>query len=201
MMKILAVSDLHCDAKATRMVVAESANADVVVAAGDYGIRGERSVETLAGMTDIDCPIVLVSGNHDPLAEIQEFCKERENWHLLHGSAVEISGVVFLGVGGEIPKRGQADWNETLSEQQAAELLMVSKKCSVLVSHTPPLGYADTQRDGSHEGSEAILEAIIDKEPVLCLCGHIHHSWGKRAEHGSTLIHNLGPTVNWHTID
>ncbi|MEE9319553.1 MAG: metallophosphoesterase [Granulosicoccus sp.] len=199
-MNILAVSDLHCDAKATRKIVAESASADVVVAAGDYGIRGKRSVETLAAMIEIDCPVVLVSGNHDSLTEIQEFCKERQSWHLLHGSAVEISSVVFLGIGGEIPKRGQADWNETLSEQQAAELLKVSNKCSVLISHTPPLGFADIQRDGSHEGSAAILEAIVQIEPALCLCGHIHHSWGARAEYGSTLIHNLGPTVNWHTV-
>lgn len=199
-MKILAVSDLHCDSKATRNIVIESTSADVVVAAGDYGIRGERSVETLAAMVEIDCPVVLVSGNHDSLEDVQEFCEQRESWHLLHGSTVEISGVVFVGIGGEIPKRGQASWNETLSEQQATELLMVNKKCSVLVSHTPPMGYADTQRDGSHEGSEAILEAIIQKEPALCLCGHIHYSWGARAEYGSTLIHNLGPAVNWHTV-
>lgn len=66
----------------------------------------------------------------------------------------------------------------------------------VLVTHTPPHGTADVQKDGSHEGSEAIRSAIIAQKPRLCLCGHIHNAWGMSGMIDETLVFNLGPAIN-----
>jgi len=44
-MRILAFSDLHCDRKLAEIIVRESDSADIVVGAGDFGIRGERTIE------------------------------------------------------------------------------------------------------------------------------------------------------------
>ncbi len=45
---------------------------------------------------------------------------------------------------------------------------------------------------GLHTGSKALRAFIDDKNPVLCLCGHIHESSGKEY-YGDTLVINPGP--------
>jgi len=80
-------------------------------------------------------------------------------------------------------------------------LLQKAAKYDVLVTHTPPHGFCDMQKDGTHEGSEAIANAIRQRAPSLCLCGHIHHSWGSIQQLDKTVVHNLGPKPCWHTVD
>jgi len=71
---------------------------------------------------------------------------------------------------------------------------------AVLVTHTPPYGWADLQKDGTHEGSTAIRGCLSTHHPKLLLCGHIHNAWGMKATHNTTLIQNLGPTLNWFDV-
>ena len=62
----------------------------------------------------------------------------------------------------------------------------------ILVSHTPPLDTScDRLRDGRHVGSSAVREFIMEHQPDICLCGHIHES---RSEDklGKTVIVNPG---------
>jgi len=199
-MRILAFSDLHCDRNAAKNILQESANADVVVGAGDFGIRGERSVELFEILKDISAPFLLVSGNHDRRSELASYCATKANMYLLDGSAQEIDEVTFFGLGGEIPSRSDMDWNEAIEEDVAAQLLLDAIPHHVLVTHTPPYGYCDLQSSGAHEGSEAIANAIKQHAPSLCLCGHIHNSWGSIAQLNETTINNLGPKSNWHSI-
>ena len=149
-------SDLHCDREAALNIVRESVTADVVVGAGDFGIRGERSTELLDILKDIGKPVLLVSGNHDRCCELASYCASSKDMHLLDGSSQTVD--------------------------------------DVLLTHTPPYGYCDLQKDGAHEGSTAIANAIKKLSPSLCLCGHIHHSWGSIDLFGRTTVHNLGPS-------
>ena len=206
-MRILAFSDLHCDREAAQNIVTESATADVVVGAGDFGIRGERSTELLDILKDISKPVLLVSGNHDRRVELAEYCSSltssngsNDHLHLLDGSSRTIDGVTFFGLGGEIPSRSDAHWNETIEEDAATKILQSATHFDVLITHTPPYGYCDLQKDGTHEGSEAITNAIKRSSPTLCLCGHIHHAWGSVAQLDATTVHNLGPKPCWHTL-
>ena len=199
-MRILAFSDLHCDIRAAQAIVAASADADVVVGAGDFGIRGHRSEETLGVLATMACPLVLVSGNHDSYGQIKQICEKHDEFYLLQGSFVELSGIIFLGLGGEVPRRGDDNWNESISEVEAAQMLEADLPYSVLVTHTPPYGVADLQANGAHEGSDSIRTAIESARPRYCLCGHIHHSFGKTGVIGSTEIINLGPGINWFTL-
>lgn len=199
-MHILAFSDLHCDREAAKKIVAESSGADVVVGAGDFGIRGERSLELFDILSDISAPLVLVSGNHDRRSELANYCATQSNTYLLDGSSQEVRGIVFFGLGGEIPSRSDAEWNETLEEDAAAQLLLMAPTHHVLLTHTPPYGYCDLQQDGTHEGSETITNVIKQHAPLLCLCGHIHHSWGSIEKLDETTVHNLGPNPCWHIV-
>ena len=87
-----------------------------------------------------------------------------------------------------------------MSEEEAHRLLQNCPKNAVLISHTPPHGCADLQKDGTHEGSRAIRDAIDEKQPILSLCGHIHFSWGASGKIGQSPVYNLGPSINWFEI-
>jgi len=200
-MRILAFSDLHCGRKYAENIVTESANADVVVGAGDFGIRGERSTELFDILRDITAPLLIVSGNHDRLSDLTAYCATKRNTYLLNGRSLTLKGIVFLGLGGEIPSRSDASWNESIEEDLAAKILLAAPPPHVLITHTPPFGYCDLQKNGMHEGSEAIYGAIKKHSPSLCLCGHIHHSWGSIQTLEKTTVHNLGPNACWYTID
>lgn len=199
-MKILAFSDLHRDRTAARAIVDASVDADIVVGAGDFGTRGEGTNETLEILRETAIPIVLVSGNHDDFGSLQSFCADWETGHLLHGAEFVTGGTCFFGLGHEIPRRNQSDWNAFLNEEDATGMLAPCPQGAVLITHSPPLGTADMQKDGTSEGSAAVLAAVEAKQPVLHLCGHIHNSWGRTGTIGPTPVHNLGPTLNWFEI-
>ena len=193
MTTILAFSDLHLDVAAAAALVEAAPRADIVVGAEDFGVEGEGGVRGLALLDAVAAPLVLVAGNHDDRSALEAFCRGRPDRHLLHGRGVTVAGVRFAGVGGEVPRRGDAPWNETLTEAEATALLEGGGACDVLVSHTPPYGHCDLQRDGAREGSAAVARAIARDSPILCLCGHIHASWGRTSRLGRTDIVNLGP--------
>lgn len=199
-MRILAFSDLHRDQAAARSIIEASGRADVLIGCGDFATRGEGAVETLRILRESVVPVVLVHGNHDDPDEIARFCSDWSEGHYLHGSSVTLSGVPFFGLGGEIPSRNEHPWNAAETEETASVLLADLPAGAVLVTHTPPHGTADIQRDGTHEGSEAIRSAIIAREPHLCLCGHIHNAWGMSGAINETRVFNLGPTINWFEI-
>lgn len=199
-MRILAFSDLHRDVEAARAIVRSSAAADVVVGAGDFATRGEGAAEPLTILETCVVPVVVVHGNHDDPEDLAVACAAWPSAHYLHGDAVTLSGLTFFGVGGEIPSRGGEPWNVSETEAAAARLLERCPTGAILVTHSPPLGTADVQSDGTHEGSAAIRDTIRWRRPALHLCGHIHAAWGTTDRIGDTRVHNLGPGLTWFEI-
>lgn len=199
-MRILAFSDIHRDIERAQHIVGASRDADVVIGAGDFAICGEGSLDTLQVLKHCRCDVIIVHGNHDNISEMADFCTGWDRGHFLHGKSVEIGGLRFAGLGGEVPSRTVHAWNASETEEQAAAMLATLPPSSVIVTHTPPLGYADLQRDGSHEGSAAICDYIREQGPRLALCGHIHNAWGMTGTIGDTRVYNLGPKLNWFEI-
>ncbi|WP_171054682.1 metallophosphoesterase family protein [Roseovarius arcticus] len=199
-MRLLAFSDLHRDTNAARKIVEASEEADVVIGAGDFATKGIGASETLKILATCHAPVLIVHGNHDAPGEIAALCARWPNVTYLHGTGVRIGGVDFFGVGGEVPKRKAYDWNTAHSEDEAARMLTACPAGAVLITHTPPLGTADLQKNGAHEGSAAIRDAITAHNAVLCLCGHIHASWGAGGQVGCAHVRNLGPVPNWFDI-
>ncbi len=199
-MKILAFSDLHRDVEAAGKIVAASADADVLVGAGDFATRGHGAAEIIRILQTAATPTVLVSGNHDNSKELRELCSDWSDGYLLNAQPITLANITFFGLGGEIPQRNNADWNEAVSEEDASKALSNCPDNAILITHMPPFGYADLQRDGSHDGSKSIAAALAEKQPLLHFCGHIHSAWGMSGKIGRTSIHNLGPTVNWFEL-
>jgi uncharacterized protein len=189
-MRLLAFSDVHRDLAQAARLVDRAGAVDVVVAAGDFASvhRGlEPLIDVLAA---IETPTVLVAGNNETDAALRAACDGWRAAHVLHGEGAEIAGVAFFGLGGGVPVTPW-DWSFDLTEDEAAGALTGLPRDGVLVVHSPPKGYVDGPR---RLGSQAILEAVEDKQPRLVVCGHIHEAAGEQARIGESRVLNVGPS-------
>jgi len=193
--KLLAFSDLHRDEERALALVERSAEADVVVGAGDFASFRRGLAKTLDPLSAITTPTVLVCGNNERLPALREAASAWPAATVLHGEATEIDGVTFFGLGAAVP-RTPFPWSYDITEAEADELLERCPSDAVLVVHSPPKGYLDVAF-GRHLGSEAVLAAIQAKQPRVALCGHIHQCWGQSAAIDGTSVFNLGPDGTW----
>lgn len=199
-LRLFAFSDPHADVAAMRRLAVEGAGADLLVGAGDFGDRGRGATAALEALDAVTCPVLIVSGNHDRLPELHAFAATRANIHLLHGSAVQIGGLRFLGIGSAIARREPSPNSEWMHEDEATRLLSPHTAASVLISHTPPAGAADKHPSGQSGGSTAVRDAVLRLKPALCLCGHVHNEHRTQQLLGTTLVHNLGPDGYLHEL-
>jgi Icc-related predicted phosphoesterase len=185
--RLLCFSDVHRDTRKARELAGMAAEADAVVAAGDFA-SVHRGLEALIDMlVVIETPTVLVPGNNETEEALRAAC---EGWRaavVLHGEGAEIDGVPFWGLGGGVPPTPW-DWSFDLTEEEAAEKLAGCPEGAVLAVHSPPKGHLD-----SGLGSEAVLRAIEEKRPRAAICGHIHQCAGKEERIGPTRLLNVGP--------
>lgn len=195
-MKLLAFSDLHRDLGQAAQLVEMSAEADVVIGAGDFASVHEGLEETIDALSAIEAPTVLVPGNNETEDALHETAAGWGAATVLHGGGATIEGTKFYGLGAGVPVTPW-DWSFDLDEEAASEMLSACPEGAVLVLHSPPQGHCDANGSGDHFGSEALLRAIEQKRPRLAVCGHIHESWGCESQIGDTPIRNLGPKGTW----
>jgi uncharacterized protein len=193
---LLCFSDLHRDLEQAELLVQMSADADVVIAAGDFASVHAGLSETIDVLAEIETPTVVVPGNNETADALREACSGWAAATVLHGGSAEIDGVEFFGLGAGVPITPW-DWSFDLSDDQAAEMLRSCPEGAFLVVHSPPYGHCDLSGTGQHLGSTAILEAIELKRPPVAVCGHIHESWGTESRTAGTRIVNLGPEGTW----
>jgi uncharacterized protein len=190
--RLLAFSDLHRDLDGARDLAGRSAEADVVIGAGDFASVHKGLEEAIDALSAIEKPTVLVPGNNETEEALRSACDGWDAATVLHGEGAEIDGVTFFGLGAGVPVTPW-DWSFDLDEDAAAAKLADLPSGVILVVHSPPHGHCDASSAGEHLGSTAVLEAIEQKQPRLAVCGHIHESWGTESEIGSTRVFNLGP--------
>jgi Icc-related predicted phosphoesterase len=188
--KLLAFSDLHRDLSQGAKLVEMSADADVVIGAGDFASVHEGLEETIAALSGIETPTVLVPGNNETADALRAAATEWSAATVLHGEATTIDGVEFFGLGAGIPVTPW-EWSFDLDDEEAGKRLVL---------HSPPRGHCDAAADGTEFGSPALLRGIEAKRPRLVVCGHIHESWGCESTIGATPVRNLGPTGTWIEI-
>jgi len=197
--RILAFSDLHRDLDGAARLVESSADADVVIGAGDFASVHEGLGEAIDALRAITSPTVLVPGNNETEEALREATADWAAATVLHGSGTELDGIQFYGLGAGVPITPW-DWSFDLDEDAAAQRLAACPDGAVLVVHSPPQGHVDASSAGDHLGSTAILAAIEAKRPQLAVCGHIHDSWGARSLIGPTEVANLGPEGAWFEV-
>jgi Icc-related predicted phosphoesterase len=197
--KLLAFSDLHRDLGQAAALVEMSAEADVVIGAGDFASVHEGLGETIEALAAIETPTVLVPGNNETEDALREAAAGWKAATVLHGAGATIEGTEFFGLGAGIPVTPW-EWSFDLDEESAAEMLAPCPQGAILILHSPPQGHCDANSGGDHFGSEALLRAIEEKTPRLAVCGHIHESWGCESRIGETPLRNLGPKGTWLEI-
>ena len=195
-MKLLAFSDLHGDLAQAEKLVEMSAEADVVIGAGDFASVHEGLQETIDALAGIEKPAVLVPGNNETDEALREATAGWRSATVLHGGGATISGVDFFGLGAGIPITPW-EWSFDLDDEKAAVMLAHCPEGAVLVLHSPPLGHCDSGGTGQSFGSPILLRTIEERNPRLAVCGHIHESWGCESKVGDTPIRNLGPKGTW----
>jgi uncharacterized protein len=189
-MRLLAFSDVHRDLAQAGRLVDHARDVDVVVAAGDFASVHRGLDELIDVLAAIETSTVLVAGNNETDAALRAACDGWGAARVLHGEGTKIAGVAFFGLGGGVPVTPW-DWSFDLTEDEAAAALRRCPRGGVLVVHSPPKGYVDGPRG---LGSEAILEAVEDKQPQLVVCGHIHEAAGEEAAIGASRVLNAGPS-------
>ncbi|MDH3744472.1 MAG: metallophosphoesterase family protein [Acidobacteriota bacterium] len=192
-MKLLLFSDLHRDLEATERLVRLSVQADVAVSAGDLATIHQGLHEIVAVLERMACPTVLVPGNGETFEELSEACSSWRDAHVLHGTAAQIEGQSFFGLGGGVPVTPFGSWSYDFTEEEAASLLAECPADAVLVSHSPPKGTVDQDAKGKSLGSQAVRDVILESRPALVVCGHIHHCAGQHEQLGSSTVINAGP--------
>jgi Icc-related predicted phosphoesterase len=194
--KLLAFSDLHRDLGQAAELVTMSAEADVVIGAGDFASVHEGLGETIDALAGIETPTVLVPGNNETEEALREATSGWAAATVLHGAGTPIDGVEFYGLGAGVPVTPW-EWSFDLDDETAASMLDACPEGAILVLHSPPWGHCDANGSGDHFGSAALSRAIEQKAPRLAVCGHIHESWGCESRIAGTPIHNLGPKGTW----
>ncbi len=196
MTRILAFSDMHRSEKCAADIVAAAAKADLVIGAGDFCTMRRGLEDAMALLAPIEAKAVYVPGN----AESADELRAATGAVVLHGEGIERDGVRLFGLGYGVPTTPFGAWSCDLTEAEAEALLAGMRAVDILVSHSPPKGVADSTSAGQSVGSTAVRAAIERAGPRLCLCGHIHDSWGESGTIGPTEVRNLGPRVNWFEV-
>lgn len=195
--KILAFSDIHCDANACEKLVAVAGDADLIIGAGDFAQWREDLRETMLLLEPFADKAIYVPGNNESYEELVGACSAT----VLHGQSVERLGVTIFGIGSAIPELNITAWESVdMSENDANHMFSKVSNVDILITHSPPKGVVDNFEGVGSMGSVAVRNAIKRLQPKFVLCGHVHDSWGETGFIGDSKVMNLGPTVNWIEI-
>lgn len=168
-----------------------------VIITGDLTIMGgipqaRKVLETLA---EYNPHIFAQIGNMDR-SEITDWL-EKEGLNIHAQVRVLARDAALMGIGGSTytPFGTPSEFSESRYAEWLEQMWSVARQYRhiVLVSHNPPKDtLCDRLRDGSHAGSTAVRTFVLENQPDVCLCGHIHES---RAldRLGRTILVNPGP--------
>jgi len=158
---------------------------DVLVIAGDIG-SFRQPARVLSELNAMPVPVLAIRGNTD-LKRVEAFFNRFNNIESLHLNRVRMAGVDFVGISGTIPIpfRSRLGFREKQAVRKAGDLL---DSAAVLVVHPPPFGVLDQVMGKYPAGSRAVSGLIMQKQPRLVLCGHIHEAYGAVQMGGAWIV-------------
>lgn len=195
MTRICMISDTHEQHREVKIP-----KCDVLLHAGDITYNGD-----IPKLNDFDLWLmelkeegiiqqaIVIPGNHDitfegPLHEVAMACMSNCETLICDVAYAGEEGLTVWGVPHQLRF---FDWAFNCSEQALDRYLREGcpDKVDILLTHGPPWGVRDWNRQGEHCGSKAVYDFIMDYQPRLAVCGHIHGAHGL-ALLGNTLVIN-----------
>jgi Icc-related predicted phosphoesterase len=193
-MRIIAAGDIHMDPGDVANIPG-IVSADHIIITGDitnYGSCLDAEV-VLNRLLRINSSILGVAGNLDQ-HDVARYLDD--NGISLHGRGRMVESLGIMGLGGSNYTPFNTPYE--FSEQELSVFLasgyaqIDDTENFILVSHAPPIQTkTDRLTNGNHVGSKAVRTFIEEKQPLLCVTGHIHESRGQDYI-GRTLIINPG---------
>ncbi len=176
----IVLGDIHDDIERIAEIPELSA-ADGIIVSGDMTFDGGvKQAERVLLALEAHSPHILAQIGNMDRAEITPWLQAQNR--NLHTEVRELTkDVCIFGVGGstftpfgtpsEFPESDFAAWLE-----QAWQKARKWRK-QVLISHNPPKDtLCDVIGDNVHVGSTAVREFIVENQPDICICGHIHEA-------------------------
>ena len=186
MPKIVMISDTHTMHDQIKGIAND---ADVLLHAGDITYKGEyfELSRFNAWLDTLSIPDkVIIPGNHDLTLEAnwEEAAKLITSAKVLNQQVANVSG---LRVYGEPRQPWFFDWAFNVPIPKLKEVWdKAPTDVDVVLTHGPPLYVGDKNIRGEHCGCPHMRDWILENEPALVVCGHIHESAG---------IYTLGNTT------
>lgn len=196
-MRLLCLADLHCSASILDYLPSalRSIKPDAIILAGDIVSRGTINyANVLLSLSDL--PILAVPGNGDPSELIKILEKRNANLHLksiyydFNNEKINFAG--FGGSTNQFNYESDFIFHDNYAYTELSKLNILNK--TVLITHSPP--FLDSDLDlsdfGGKLGSRSIRKIILEKKPLLNICGHVHETEGIE-KLGETTILKLAP--------
>lgn len=193
-MRIIAFGDIHMDVDNAKDIPAIE-SADFVIVTGDITNYGSNldAEAVLNRLMAVNKSILAIAGNLDQ-PDVAGYLEDLQI--SLHARGIMDEGLGIMGLGGSNYTPFNTPYE--FSEEELAAFLasgyaqIKDANNFILVSHAPPVKTStDRLMNGKHVGSSAVRTFIEEKQPLLCLTGHIHESRGQDYL-GRTLVLNPG---------
>ena len=213
-MRILTISDIH--GQFDTFNLENLPEADLVLVAGDltnfglrppvnFQLRAEYELEMARDWFERlhqHCPQILwVQGNHDidlPDEFLEPFAQNirDQSIALKHaGHSISVRGV-SLTCAFDKPFLAQ-QWAFTTINPLADSSAFDFGYHDIVLSHGPPLDCLDRTNTGQHIGSPALQAHVLEHQPKLVVCGHVHEAAGVRSLGQSMIVNSAR---RWHTL-
>jgi hypothetical protein len=176
-MRLYAVADIHARPDRLELISSniEIHHPDALVIAGDI-FNYLNPIPVLEILNGMGVPVVAVRGNSDPFY-VRRYFDAYPKIRLLNAASITLDGISFAGLSGTIPVPFRS--RIAFREKQLKDKIrpMIDAK-TVLVAHPPPYGTLDRVGGRFHAGSALVRDLVIQAQPQMLICGHIHEDTG-----------------------
>jgi uncharacterized protein len=169
-------------------------NVDLILLCGDLTFAENDLTGIVGPLKKAGKRVLLIPGNHETEASIDFLAKQYSpEVYNLHGRSVMFYNEIgIFGCGGSNIGIFEVTEDETKEALEKAHKPIKDAHFKIMMVHTPPF---KTELDTlwAHVGSKAIRKEIERVQPNVCVCGHIHETFGKTHMIGKTKVINVGP--------
>lgn len=147
---------------------------------------------------------IFIAGNHDFGFEKYDadYFKFPQGVHYLQDSMIEIEGLKIYG-SPYSPRFYDWAFMESRGEKIAQIWSKIPEGIDILVTHGPPRGVLDTNKNDEDCGCDDLLARVEIIKPKVHVFGHIHEGWGSMhsSQRGITFINASNLDENYECVN